>query len=74
MGNKAEKGEKYCGNCSYHNVYEYPSKIFCTYRLVRRLNPVVPTLWCCENWTPAIDKCFCIEDAKKQIKKQTGST
>ena len=66
--------EKYCGNCSYHNTYEYPSKVFCTYRLVKGLDPVVPTLWCCENWTADIDECFCVEDAKKKIEKQSKPT
>ncbi|MCD6241597.1 hypothetical protein J7K27_08855 [Candidatus Bathyarchaeota archaeon] len=70
-----EKGkEKFCGNCVHHNVYEYPSKIFCTYRLVKGLDPVVPTLWCCEHWTPETQGCFCIEDAKKEKQKKEASS
>ncbi len=61
---KAEK-EKFCGNCLHHEAYEYPDKIFCAVRLIMGLNPIVPTLWCCEHWKESIDECFCVENAKK---------
>lgn len=73
METKREIKEKYCGNCSYHNVYEFPSKIFCTYRLAKGLDPIISTLWCCENWQPSVDDCFCVEAAKKQAGKHEES-
>jgi len=66
--------EKFCGNCAHHNVYEYPNKIFCTYRLVKGLNPVVPTLWCCEHWTAQAEDCFCVDAAKEEKQKKQASS
>ncbi len=64
---KTEK-EKHCGNCSYHDVYHYPDKIFCVYRYLKGENPIVDTLWHCENWTPESQPCFCVQDAKNNAK------
>jgi hypothetical protein len=59
---------KFCGNCGSHNAYNYPDEIFCGKRLSEDKNPIVKTLWCCENWNPASQECYCISEATKKQK------
>ena len=64
--NTTEK--KYCGNCGSHNAYEYPDKVFCGKRFGEDKNPIVETLWRCEDWNPASQECHCIREATKKQK------
>ncbi len=52
-----------CGNCSSHNPYEYPSRIFCVKRYAQNKDPLVDTLDCCDDWTPVNQSCHCVRDA-----------
>ena len=58
-------GEKFCGNCDSHNSYDYPSKIFCSTRYAQSKNPIVDTLWHCDNWNKVSQQCYCIREALK---------
>jgi hypothetical protein len=64
MEGKENVKQKFCGNCGNHNVYDYPYKIFCTKRFSENLNPIVETLWCCEEWNPSSQECHCVKEAK----------
>lgn len=64
------KAKRVCGNCGTHVVYVYPDKVFCSTRFCENKNPIVETLWCCEEWNPNSQECYCVEEAtKKQSKK-----
>jgi hypothetical protein len=65
---KSEK--KVCGNCRYHNTYDYPSQIFCFVKFQKRDNPVVSTLGHCDEWEYKEQECFCLEDTLKRNKKK----
>ena len=69
MKEKAKGEKRYCGNCGNHNAYNFPDQIFCTRRFSDNKDPVVQTLWCCQDWNPSSQDCYCIEEA---IKKQRG--
>jgi hypothetical protein len=62
MINKKE-AEKFCGNCDSHNLYEFPSKIFCSTRYDQGKDPIVDTLWHCEDWSLVSQKCYCVREA-----------
>ncbi|RJS77817.1 hypothetical protein CW667_02425 [Candidatus Bathyarchaeota archaeon] len=68
MEKKTEIKEKFCGNCNSHSPYNYPNQVFCTKRLLQNKNPIVETLWCCEEWTPSTQECYCVQEAKKNQK------
>ena len=70
MEKTSESKERFCGNCSYHNAYQYPDLIFCFIRYQKRKDPVVPTLGCCEQWTFEPQECFCVEEALKKKHNQ----
>jgi len=59
---KTKKAE-FCGNCTSHNMYEYPVKLFCTRRFLKNKNPIVDTLWSCEDWYENAQECHCVEEA-----------
>jgi hypothetical protein len=63
MGEKAKIKQKFCGNCGSHSAYDYPTKTFCSTRFSENKNPIVETLWCCEEWSPCSQKCYCVEEA-----------
>jgi hypothetical protein len=69
--NSKNEVKKFCGNCSSHNVYEYPSLMFCSTRYDQNKDPIVDTLWCCDDWSMASQKCYCVREALK--KKNSGS-
>jgi len=54
---------RFCGNCSSHNPYEYPSRIFCVKRCAKNKEPIVDTLKYCDDWTPVNQDCHCVRDA-----------
>jgi hypothetical protein len=62
---------EYCGNCDSHNSYQYPRKVFCSTRYWHSLDPIVDTLWRCENYNKVSQECFCVREALK-AKKETG--
>lgn len=57
--------DEYCGNCDSHNSYQYPVKVFCSTRHWHSLNPIVDTLWRCENYNRVSQECFCVREALK---------
>ena len=67
---RVETENRLCGNCSSHNPYEYPDKIFCSARYAESKNPIVDTLWSCEMWTPATQKCYCIREILERNKRE----
>jgi len=69
MTKKSEEEQKFCGNCGSHNAYNYPEEIFCTKRFLENKNPVVKTLWHCEDWHLNPQKCQCVEDVTKHEKR-----
>jgi hypothetical protein len=65
-GNNTDK--KFCGNCGSHNAYNYPDRLFCGKRFSEDKDPVVQTLWCCEEWNPSSQECYCVREAMKKQK------
>jgi hypothetical protein len=63
--NKKATPIKFCGNCDGHNCYDYPTKVFCSTRHAQSLDPIVDTLWCCSQWSPVTQDCYCVKEAKK---------
>ncbi len=62
-----------CGNCDNHVSYEYPTKIFCSTRYEQGKDPVVDTLWFCENWNPVSQECYCVQEAlqaRNKVRRQ----
>lgn len=57
--------EQFCGNCDGHNCYDYPSKVFCSTRHAKNLDPIVDTLWRCESYNPVSQECYCVREAQK---------
>jgi hypothetical protein len=65
-----DKTKKYCGNCDSHNSYEYPTRIFCSTRYAQNKDPIVDALWCCEDWNPVSQECYCVREALKKKKSE----
>jgi hypothetical protein len=65
---KTSDKERYCGNCGSHNAYNYPDEVFCGKRLADAKDPVVETLWCCEDWNPSSQECYCVREAMAKRK------
>jgi len=76
MKNAVNSGKKVCGNCRYHNTYDYPDRIFCFVKFQKLSNPVVSALDHCDQWEYKPQECFCLEDTMKKHKKnlETHST
>jgi hypothetical protein len=68
MNEKEENEKKFCGNCTSHNAYSYPGRVFCTKRFLKHNDAIVQTLWCCEEWSPNLQQCHCVHDATKEQK------
>lgn len=67
---KSSSKSRFCGNCHYHDAYEYPDFILCKQRYPTNKNFIVSTLGCCDKWTPHSQECFCVKEAlEKQNKK-----
>jgi hypothetical protein len=62
---KTKTEQRFCGNCDTHVPYNYPDDAFCSKRLAEGKNPVVRTLWCCEDWDPAGQECYCVQEATR---------
>lgn len=61
---------RFCGNCSSHNPYEYPSRMFCSKRYAQNKPPIVDTLGCCSDWTPVSQTCYCVRDTLKKKNRE----
>jgi len=70
MKGKANKVGKVCGNCRYHNAYEYPDTVFCFAKFQKLENPVLSILESCGEWESQTQDCFCLEDSKKKNLKK----
>jgi hypothetical protein len=57
---------RFCGNCSSHNPYEYPVRVFCLRRFAQDREPLVDTLWCCDDWERVSQACHCVRDALRE--------
>ena len=70
-----KKGSKsknrFCGNCHYHDMYEYPDLILCRLHYQNSSNFIFSTLGCCEKWAPDSQECFCVEEAMKKRNKDS---
>jgi len=71
LKNVAHSEKKYCGNCRYHNTYDYPDRVFCFVKFQRLDNPVVSALDCCSEWEFKPQECFCLDDTLKKNKKKS---
>jgi len=65
---RAHNKERFCGNCDSHNCYDYPSRVFCSTRYGQSKEPIVDTLWCCDDWNQVSQECYCVREAKKARK------
>lgn len=68
MTKTAGRMRKVCGNCRYHNTYEYPDKVFCFGRFADQKNSVVSILFSCDEWENKLQECHCLEDYLKHKK------
>jgi len=68
---KTEHMRKICGNCRYHNAYQYPDSVFCFAKFARRKKSVVSILFSCSEWESKLQECNCLEDYLKRHKKST---
>jgi hypothetical protein len=57
-------GGRFCGNCDSHNCYEYPTKVFCSTRYAEGLDPIVDTLWRCDEYCRVSQDCYCVREAQ----------
>jgi hypothetical protein len=62
---------EYCGNCDSHNSYQYPTKVFCSTRHGKSLDPIVDTLWYCEDYNRVSQECYCVREALKAKKSDS---
>ena len=62
MTNQDSKG-KFCGNCDSHNAYDYPEKVFCSTRYAQNKDPIVDTLWFCDDYNRISQECYCVREA-----------
>ncbi|MDH7563513.1 MAG: hypothetical protein QHH24_01330 [Candidatus Bathyarchaeota archaeon] len=70
MKKENKSKERFCGNCDSHSAYYYPRQVFCMRRFTANKEPVVDTLWHCEDWNLGAQECCCVSEAKKQA--ETG--
>jgi hypothetical protein len=65
-----ERMKKFCGNCDSHNLYDYPARMFCSRRYAQNKDPIVDTLWCCDEWRMVSQECYCVREA---LRKKNGA-
>ncbi len=70
MKKKSEQMRKVCGNCRYHNTYDYPSTVFCFAKFAERKKAVVSVLFSCDEWEGQLQNCNCLEDHLRKHKKR----
>lgn len=71
MKKVASSEKRFCGNCRYHNTYDYPNRVFCFVKFQKLSNPIVSTLDNCDEWEYKHQECFCLQDALKRNKEKT---
>jgi len=72
MSKKPENMREVCGNCRYHNTYDYPDRVFCFDKFSRRENPVVSVFHSCDSWEVKLQDCFCLQDSMRKRGKKTN--
>jgi len=72
MEKRLEPMERFCGNCRYHNAYQYPDLILCFVRYQKHEDPIVSIFGCCEKWEPKSQECLCLEEALKKRNQREG--
>ena len=60
-----------CGNCRYHNSYNYPDQIFCFAKFQKKEDPVTSVLDFCPQWASKPQECFCLDDKLKNNEKKS---
>jgi hypothetical protein len=65
-GKESKSENRFCGNCQYHDMYEYPILILCRFHYQNSSDFIFPTLGYCEKWAPESQECFCVEEAMKK--------
>ena len=70
MDEKRLAPERCCGNCRWHDTYQYPDVIFCFLRYEKREDAILSVFDCCKYWTPDLQECFCIKDALRKREKR----
>ena len=68
---ESKSKNRFCGNCHYHDMYEYPDLILCRLHYQNSSNFIFSTLGCCEKWAPDSQECFCVEEAMKKRNKDS---
>jgi len=68
-----EKVKRFCGNCGSHNPFQYPDRIFCSTRYAENKDPIVDTLWLCDEWNPVSQECYCVREALKKREAKENS-
>ena len=53
----------------------YPTKVFCSTRHSQNKNPIVDTLWHCEDYNKVSQECYCVtrsveEEKRRRIKRK----
>jgi len=64
------KKERFCGNCDSHNAYDYPDRVFCSTRYAQGKDPIVGTLWFCQDYNPVSQECYCVKEAQAKKKNR----
>lgn len=71
MSKKSKNMDKICGNCRYHNTYEYPDYVFCFAKFADRKKKATLSIFeTCDEWEGQLQGCFCLEDALKKRGKK----
>jgi hypothetical protein len=70
MNGKRRERKRFCGNYGSHNPSEYPTRMFCSTRYAQNEDPIVDTLWCCNDRNAVVQECYCVRDA---LKKKNGA-
>lgn len=69
MTKATKQTSKICGNCRYHNTYNYPDTVFCFDKFAHKKEPVVSILSSCDEWEGKLQDCSCLDDYSKKHKK-----
>lgn len=71
MTKEIQNTKRVCGNCRYHNAYNYPDKIFCFSRFNKQENPVISVFDSCDEWENKLQDCYCLEDTLSKRRTKT---
>ncbi len=62
--------DRFCGNCRYHNSYNYPDESFCFLKFQKHENAVVSTMDKCDLWKSKPQECHCLGDTLNKKEKK----